>query len=96
MLERRGLHGLRGEECGTGVAGKRDIGKGKQRMVECKEVEDEGGGGSAGTDSGEEQDDDEVSEEEEEEEEEEEYEVAGGHQMLWTCGLCNTTINIFA
>lgn len=71
--------------------------KGKQRMVECEEVEDEdlNVGAGTGTDYSDNEEDYEDSDEEAEETDNED-EVAGGHQVLWKCGPCNTTMNIFA
>lgn len=98
----------------SGGAGTRDVGKGKQRMVTCQEVEDEDMVGRGKMDStgeeehkeedefysfSEDEDEDVEGEEddsEEEDESEDENELEHKSYLLWTCDICNTTLNIFA
>lgn len=106
-------------ENGSGGAGTSDVGKGKQRMVTCEDVEDEDMVGRGKMDStgeeehkeedefysfGEDEGEDDDSEEDEDEDEddskeEDESEDENGLEprsyLLWTCDICNTTLNIF-
>lgn len=74
--------------------------KGKQRMVECEEVEDEDANVGVVTgyseSGGSEEDYEDNDEEVEKTDRDEEDEILGGHRMLWKCDVCEITMNIFA